>query len=90
VVLHIPGRPPHIRRTGVADLLAENTSLDVQGLCYALKGTEVWWNKAHFVSQSTPARDEIFSAQQLEQAVLSGARLADRYLSMLEYFATAE
>jgi hypothetical protein len=31
-----------------------------------------------------------FSAQQLEQAVLSGARLADRYLSMLEYFATAE
>jgi hypothetical protein len=50
----------------------------------------VWWNKAHFVGQSTPARDERFSAQQLEQAVLSGARLADRYLSMLEYFATAE
>ena len=90
VVLHIPGKPPHIRRTGVAELLAENTSLDVQGLCYALKGIEVWWNKAYFVGQSTPARDERFSAQQLEQAVLSGAKLADRYLSMLEYFAAAE
>ncbi len=90
VVLHIPGKPPHIRRTGIAELLAENTSLDVQGLCYALKGIEVWWNKAHFVGQITPARDERFSAQQLEQAVLSGAKLADRYLSMLEYFAAAE
>jgi hypothetical protein len=33
VVLSIPGKPPHIRRTGVAELLAENISLDVQGLC---------------------------------------------------------
>ena len=90
VVLSIPGRPPHIRRTGVAELLAENTSLDVQGLCYALKGIEVWWNKAHFVGQSTPARDKRFSAQQLEQAVLSGAKLADSYLRMLEYSKAAE
>jgi hypothetical protein len=90
VVLNIPGRPPHIRRTGVAELLAENTSLDVQGLCYALKGIEVWWNKAHFVGQSTPARDERFSAQQLEQAVLSGAKLADSYLRLLEYSKAAE
>ncbi|MCB8882881.1 Bro-N domain-containing protein, partial [Acidisoma cellulosilytica] len=43
VVVGLPGQPPHIRRTGPAEMLAENTSLDVQGLCYALKGIEVWW-----------------------------------------------
>ncbi|MCB8883068.1 hypothetical protein ACELLULO517_22660, partial [Acidisoma cellulosilytica] len=81
---------PHIRRTGPAEMLAENTSLDVQGLCYALKGIEVWWNKVQILGRSSFARDEGFSAHQLEKAVLEGAGLADRYLGLLKYLAEAE
>lgn len=90
VVVGLPGKPPHIRRTGAAEMLAENTSLDIQGLCYALKGVEVWWNKVQILGRSTSARDEGFSAHMLEKAILEGAGMADKYLSLLKYLEAAE
>jgi hypothetical protein len=68
VVVGIPGKPPHIRRTSPAEMLAENTSLDIQGLCYSLKNIEVWWNKLQILGRSASARDEGFSAHMVEKS----------------------
>jgi hypothetical protein len=85
VVVGVPGEAPHIRRTGLTEMVAENTSLDVQGLCYAVKAIEVWWNKLQILNRSLSDRDQGFSARQLEKAILEGGALADRYLGLLTY-----
>ena len=90
VVVGIPGKPPHIRRTGPAEMLAENTSLDIQGLCYALKNIEVWWNKLQILGRSASARDEGFSAHMVEKAIVEGGVLADKYLGLMKYLSAAE
>jgi hypothetical protein len=90
VVVGVPGEAPHIRRTGLMEMVAENTSLDVQGLCYALKAIEVWWNKVQILNRSTSDQDQGFSARQLEKAILEGGALADRYLGLLKYLSAAE
>lgn len=90
VVVGIPGKPPHIRRTGPAEMLAENTSLDIQGLCYSLKNIEVWWNKLQILGRSASARDEGFSAHMVEKAIVEGGVLADKYLGLMKYLSAAE
>lgn len=90
VVLVIPGQKPHVRRTSPMEMLGENTALDIQGLCYALKAIEVWWNKSQILAALSPVQDPGFSAVQLERAVNDGADLADRYLGMLKYTSAAE
>jgi hypothetical protein len=90
VVVGEPGEPPHIRRTGPLEMLTENTSLDVQGLCYAIKGIEVWWNKLQIHRILVPARPDGFSALQVEKAIFDGSALADRYLGLMTYLAAGK
>lgn len=71
-------------------MLAENTSLDIQGLCYALKNIEVWWNKLQILGRSASARDEGFSAHMVEKAIVEGGVLADKYLGLMKYLPAAE
>ncbi len=90
VVIAIPGQKPHVRRTSPMEMLVENTALDIQGLCYAIKGIEVWRNKSQMLASLPPVPDPRFSALQLERAVNDAADLADRYLGMLKYTSAAE
>jgi BRO family, N-terminal domain len=47
IVMAAPGHPPHIRQLRWETAMAEWTSLDCQGLCYALKAIEVWWQRCN-------------------------------------------
>lgn len=90
VVIVNPGHAPHVRRTSPMEMLGENTALDIQGLCYAIKGIEVWWNKSQMLAARPPVREPSFSTLQLEKAVNDGAELAERYLGMLKHTSAAE
>ncbi len=84
VVIAVPGRAPHVRQTKVMEVVAEFKSLDLQGLCYALKTIEVWWQKVHIKASLRPDQDDGFAFVQLERAIATGAMTADQYLGRTE------
>lgn len=80
VIVAVPGRTPHVRQTEVTEAVAEFKSLDLQGLCYALKAIEVWWQKVQIKASLRPDHDDGFAFAQLERAIATGAMTADQYL----------
>jgi hypothetical protein len=81
VVMVAPGHPPHIRQTRWETALAERTSLDCEGLCYAIKAIEVWWHKVQLKQSAGGDPVGGFVLARLERAILDGAWAADQYLA---------
>jgi len=82
VVIAIPGQPPHVRQTQPDAIHAERTSLDCEGLCYALKAIEVWWHKVQQRSSLGGDPTGGFAPARLERAIFDGAWTADQYLQV--------
>jgi BRO family, N-terminal domain len=81
VVLAFPGRPAQIRRTQWQSELVERTQLDCEGLCYAIKSIEVWWQKVQQMQLGGADPTGGFALNRLERAVFEGASIADQYLT---------
>jgi hypothetical protein len=81
VVSAFPGRPPHIRRTQWQEEITERTKLDCEGLCYALKAIEIWWQKVQQMQFAGVDPTGGFALSRLERAIFDGASIADQYLT---------
>jgi hypothetical protein len=81
VVSAFPGRPPHIRRTQWQSEITERTQLDCEGLCYAIKSIEVWWQKVQQMQLAGADATGGFALNRLERAVFEAASIADQYLT---------
>jgi prophage antirepressor-like protein len=77
VVLACPGRQAQIRRTQWQSELAEKSQLDCEGLCYAIKSIEVWWQKVQqmLVVGGDPTGG--FALNRLEPAIFQAAAVAN-------------
>ena len=80
VIVTAPGRPPHIRRTGISEIVTEFTALDRQAMCYTLKQIEVWWNKVQIKESPSFSQDEGFAIHKLDAAIREGSEMADHFL----------
>ncbi len=81
VVLACPGRPVQMRRTQRQSELAEGSQLDCEGLCYAIKSIEIWWQKVQQMQVVGGDPTGGFALNRLEQAIFQGAAVADQYLT---------
>jgi prophage antirepressor-like protein len=80
IVMVVPGRPPHVRRTRYEAILGENTALDNEILCHALKSIECWWHKTEQIRSLGDEPTGGFAVDRLEHAVLDGGLLAEQIL----------
>ncbi|MCB8877464.1 BRO-N domain-containing protein [Acidisoma silvae] len=80
VVVTAPRRTPHIRRTGIGEIVTEFTGLDRQAMCYTLKQIEVWWNKVQIKESPSFFQDEGFAIHKLDAAIREGSEMADHFL----------
>ena len=80
IVMIVPGRPPHVRRTRYEAILGENTTLDNEILCHALKSIECWWHKTEQIRSLDDDPTGGFAVDRLEHAVLDGGLLAEQIL----------
>ena len=80
IIMAAPGHPPHIRQMRWETAMAEWTSLDCEGLCYALKAIEVWWQKVQLKESGGVDPAGGFALARLERAITDGAWTADQYL----------
>jgi prophage antirepressor-like protein len=80
IVMVVPGRPPHVRRTRYEAILGEHTALDNQILCHALKSIECLWHKTEQIRSLGDDPTGGFAVDRLEHAVLDGGLLAEQIL----------
>ena len=81
IVMVVPGRPPHVRRTRYEAILGEHTALDNQILCHALKSIECWWHKTEQIRSLGDESDRRgFAVDRLEHAVPVGGLLAEQIM----------
>ncbi len=80
VVLVIPGWAPHVRRAPSEAILEEESALECEILCHALKLIECWWQKTEQMDSIGQNPIQGFAFDRLEHTVLDGGHIAEQYL----------
>lgn len=79
-----PGRTPHVRRTRYETIVDEESTLEFQILCHALKLIECWWQKTEQTRSIGRDPADGFSFDRLEHAVIDGGHVAEQYLRVAQ------